>query len=53
VRTPAHLPYKERFEDWRARGMEVMPVFSRAPVPLNSSGYWGYIQVSRQRHESQ
>lgn len=27
------------------RGVEVLPCFSRVPVPLGSPGYWGYVQV--------
>lgn len=44
VRSPAHLPYTEKFDAWREKGLEIIPCFSRAPVPMNSSGYWGYVQ---------
>lgn len=27
--------------------MEVLPCFSRVPVPLGSPGYWGYVQASK------
>ena len=45
VRTPKHLAYTERFDLWREKGVEVVPVYSRVPVPMGTDGYWGYIQV--------
>lgn len=25
--------------------MEIVPCFSRTPVPMGSAGYWGYVQA--------
>ncbi|TFJ82800.1 hypothetical protein NSK_005876 [Nannochloropsis salina CCMP1776] len=44
VRSPAYLPYTEKFPEWEARGVKIIPCFSRTPVPMNSPGYWGYVQ---------
>lgn len=41
VRSPAYLPYTEKFPEWEARGVKIIPCFSRTPVPMNSPGYWG------------
>lgn len=52
VKTPQHLPYQDRFPAWRERGVQVIPIFSRAPVPPSNQGaYNGYIQQVVEGHE--
>lgn len=46
VKTPNHIPFQSKFDDWKKKGIEVIPVISQPndPFSLNWKGKKGYIQ---------
>lgn len=47
VASPDDMPYAEKFADWEASGVEVVPVISRPEVvPGGWSGRSGYVQMA-------
>lgn len=44
ARTESGLAFKDRFDEWRKTGLEIMPVLSSAPE--NWSGRKGYVQAA-------
>ena len=43
VKTEDHIPFKDRFEEWKTKGINIIPVLSKPPT-TGYTGRSGYIQ---------